>query len=217
MGNQEDDDLEVGECLVRAVDSDVLSDPYSDHYVAQAAIYHGPEVIKAVGISWDTLQHWLARDVHKDLKLTQQNPGRGKSRDYTAYEVARLRFAKKLLDLNLPLLPAFKITGAVKKLWESVPGGMEANPFTNWLFIVRAEECPALKPPHGRFPIAATSVRAGDFSAIWAIENKPVGEALKFFGGSAVVAVNMTALLTETYSILAKLLSELRGVPHKSK
>src|SRR5260370_42192096 len=86
------------------------------------ARFSSEEVMAVAGINDSTLQNWLARG---QLNLEQQNPGRGKPRRYTVYEVARIRFIKKLVDLAFPLTPAFKITAALKRLWQAGSCGHE--------------------------------------------------------------------------------------------
>src|SRR5260370_40786268 len=119
-----------------------MDNPHSE--VVESNVYEArcssEEAMAVAGINDSTLQNWLARG---QLNLEQQNPGRGKPRQYTVYEVARIRFIKKLVDLAFPLTPAFKITAALKRLWQAGPGRHEryADEVTlaRWLFWGQAE------------------------------------------------------------------------------
>ncbi len=171
------------------------------------ARFSSEEVMAVAGINDSTLQNWLARG---QLNLEQQNPGRGKPRQYTVYEVARIRFIKKLVDLAFPLTPAFKITAALKRLWQAVPGGHEAYAdevnLASWLFVAQAEAWD-MRRRTVRFPLDHSPVRADGYVAIWAMEhvgspNRGMRDAINFFGDAAVIVVNMGTLLKQTLSLL---------------
>lgn len=175
------------------------------------------EVIKVVGINEGTLQNWLARG---RLNLTQQNPGRGKPRQYTAYEVARIRFIKKLVDVGFPLAPAFKITAALKKLWDLGPGSHEAYAgeiqLASWILIVAADVWKA-REGTAKFPLDYSRIVADEFVAIWAVEilvtPRParLWDAIKFFDCDAVIVINMGSLLAQTTSMLFDCIVERGG------
>jgi hypothetical protein len=181
------------------------------------ARFNSEDVKVVAGINEATLQNWLARG---QLNLEQQNPGRGKARQYTAYEVARIRFVKRLVDLGFPLVPAFKITAALKKLWEATPGGHEAygreSNLASWLLIAEAGVWTAHRRS-SRFPLDHSPVQADDFVAIWAVEmtgstsHRTIRDAINFFGDAAVVVVNMGVLLEQTVSHLRSILHEKDG------
>jgi DNA-binding transcriptional MerR regulator len=179
-------------------------------------LFNSEDVKAVAGINEVTLQNWLARG---RLKLDQQNPGRGKSRRYTLYEVARIRFLKRFADLGLPLKPAFKITAALKKLWEATPGGHEGysreRKSASWVLIARAElwnRQVAIR----RFPLHHSPVEADGYVAIWAAEmigdaKRSLREAINFFVGGPLIVVNMGVLLDETVSLLKRRLMERDG------
>jgi hypothetical protein len=172
------------------------------------ARFSSEEVMAVAGINDSTLQNWLARG---RLNLKQQNPGRGKPRQYTVYEVARIRFMKKLVDLAFPLTPAFKITAALKRLWEEVPGGHEAYAdeasLASWLFVAQADAWD-MRRRTLHFPLDHTTVRADGYIAIWAVEHAgspnlgSMRDAINFFADAAVIVVNMGTLLKQTLSLL---------------
>jgi hypothetical protein len=181
------------------------------------ARFSSEEVMVVSGISDMTLQNWLARG---RLNLKQQNPGRGKPRQYTLYEVARIRFIKKLVDLAFPLAPAFKITAALERLWEATPGGHEGYALepnlANWLLVVEAEVWNKRRRT-ARFPLDHSAVQADGYTAIWAAEiiGSPSGgsirDAIDFFVDSAVIVVNMGVLLHQTVLLLERCLAERDG------
>jgi hypothetical protein len=164
------------------------------------------EVAKVSGIDIGKLQNWLTRGVIQTE--SELNPGRGQSRAYSAYEVARIRLMKKLADAGVPLSTAFKLTGALKKAWERVPGGHElygSEPeLQSWLLVLPTAEWPA-----GR---KASMVRADDYVVVWLVDekkapDKPMGlrATLAALADAVVVAINMGAFLKETLSRLTAL------------
>ena len=181
------------------------------------ARFNSEDVMAIAGISDMTLQNWLARG---RLNLKQQNPGRGKPRQYTVYEVARIRFIKKLVDLAFPLSPAFKITAALERLWEATPGGHETYALepnlVSWLLVIEAEVWKNRRRA-ARFPLNHSAVPADGYIAIWAAEiiGSPSGgsirDAINFFVDSAVIVVNMGVLLHQTVLLLERCLAERDG------
>jgi hypothetical protein len=179
-------------------------------------LFNSEDVKAVAGINEVTLQNWLARG---RLKLAQQNPGRGKARQYTVYEAARIRFLKRFADLGLPLKPAFKITAALKKLWEATPGGHEGygrEPNTaSWILIARSELWSG-RMGIGSFPLDHSSVETDGYVAIWAAEivgdaKRNLREAINFFDGGPLIVVNMGVLLDQTISLLARRVKERDG------
>ncbi len=179
-------------------------------------LFNSDDAKVVAGINEVTLQNWLSRG---RLKLGQQNPGRGKSRQYTAYEVARIRFLKRFADLGLPLKPAFKITAALKKLWEATPGGHESygrEPnIVSWILIARAELWDR-QVAIGPFPLDHSPVKTDGYVAIWAAEiigntKRSIREAINFFGGGPLIVVNMGVLLDETVAHLNRRLMDRGG------
>jgi hypothetical protein len=171
------------------------------------------EVASVVGVDFGKLQNWLTRGL---IQLnTELNPGRGQSREYTAYEVARIRLMKKLADAGVPLSTAFKITGALKRRWEEIPGGHESygsEPHLKSLLLVLS----AAEWPVG---YKASMVRTDDYVALWLVDerhntDKPRGlrATLAALGDATVVVINMGAFLQETLFRLAQLL-EVRRRP----
>ena len=168
------------------------------------------EVANVSGVDIGKLQNWLTRGVIQTE--SELNPGRGQSRAYSAYEVARIRLMKKLADTGVPLSTAFKLTSALKKAWEQVPGGHELYgselAIQSWLLVLPAGEWPT-----GR---KASTVQADDYVAVWLVDTKQVSDSptglratLAALGDAAVVAINMGAFLKQTLSPL----SALRGGP----
>jgi DNA-binding transcriptional MerR regulator len=169
------------------------------------------EVASIVGVDFGKLQNWLTRGL---IQLnTELNPGRGQSREYTAYEVARIRLMKKLADAGVPLSTAFKITGALKRRWEETPGGHESygsEPHLKSLLLVLS----AAEWPVG---YKASMVRTDDYVALWLVDerhntDKPRGlrATLAELRDATVVVINMGAFLQETLSRLAQLLEARR-------
>jgi hypothetical protein len=168
------------------------------------------EAASVVGLDFGKLQNWLTRGL---IQLNAElNPGRGQSREYTAYEVARIRLMKKLADAGVPLASAFKITTDLKRLWEKIPGGHEAydrEPHLKSLLLV----VPAADWPIGR---KASMVRTDDYVAVWLIDeqrdaDKPTGLRARLveLNDATVVLINMGAFLGETIARLI-LLAEAR-------
>jgi len=168
------------------------------------------EVAKVSGVDIGKLQNWLTRGVIQTE--SELNPGRGQSRAYSAYEVARIRLMKKLADTGVPLSTAFKLTSALKRAWEQVPGGHELYgtelAIQSWLLVLLAAEWPAARK--------ASMVPADEHVAVWLVDQKKVPDSpaglratLAALGDAAVVVINMGAFLKETLSPL----SALRGGP----
>jgi DNA-binding transcriptional MerR regulator len=168
------------------------------------------DVARVSGVDIGKLQNWLTRGVIQTE--SELNPGRGQSRAYSAYEVARIRLMKKLADTGVPLSTAFKLTSALKKAWEQVPGGHELYglepAIQSWLLVL-----PAAEWPTGR---KASMVQTDDYVAVWLVDTKQVPDSpaglratLAALGDAAVVVINMGAFLKETLSPL----SALREVP----
>lgn len=164
------------------------------------------EVARVSGVDIGKLQNWLTRGVIQTE--SELNPGRGQSRAYSAYEVARIRLMKKLADNGVPLSTAFKLTSALKEVWERVPGGSELYgselAIQSWLLVLLAAEWPA-----GR---EASMVPADDYIAVWLVDTKKVPDSpaglratLAALGDAAVVVINMGAFLKETLSPLSAL------------
>jgi len=193
-----------------------------DNKISQVAVgiadrlFSSEDVKVVAGINEVTLQNWLARG---SLKLAHQNPGRGNARQYTLYEVARIRFLKRFADLGLPLKPAFKITAALKKLWEATPGGHEAygreQTTVSWILIARSELWNG-RTTIGRFPLDHSSVETDGYVAIWATEivknsKRNLRAAIDFFDGGPLIIVNMGVLLDQTVSLLDRRFNEKDG------
>ena len=156
-----------------------------------------------VGISAGKLQNWLTRGAIQ-LEGTQ-NPGRGQSRDYSAYEVARIALMKKLSDCGVPLGTAFKITSVLKEGWERVVGGHEqygTEPdLQSWIIVVQANDWPA-----GR---KGSLVPADAHIAVWLVDqiSKPdadrgLRETLLALKDVPAVIVNMGRALHDTITKL---------------
>jgi DNA-binding transcriptional MerR regulator len=167
------------------------------------------EAAAVAGIDVGKLQNWLTRELIQ-LKC-ELNPGRGQSREYTPYEIARIRLMIKLADVGVPLSTAFKLTDALKKAWEQVPGGHElygSEPqLKSWLLVL-----PAAAWPAGR---KASTAHADDYIAVWLVDQQkkpddPRGlkAALVALSDAAVVVINMGAFLNVTMSRLARLLED---------
>jgi hypothetical protein len=186
-----------------------------DAAVAPAPAVHSElfdtrDVAAIAGLDFGKLQNWLTRGL---IQLnTELNPGRGQSRQYAAYEVARIRLMKKLADAGVPLSTAFKITDALKRLWLKTPGGHESygseSLLKSLLLVLLAADWPA-----GH---RASIVRCDDYLAVWLVDeqrnaDKPSGlrATLAALRDATVVVINMGAFLQETLSRLAQL-SEAR-------
>src|ERR1700677_1199750 len=179
-------------------------------------LFSSEDVKVVAGINEVTLQNWLARG---SLKLAQQNPGRGNPRQYTLYEVARIRFLKRFSDLGLPLKPAFKITAALKKLWEASPGGHEGygreRNLVSWILIARSELWSG-RITIGKFPLDHSPVETDGYVAIWATEiighaKRNLRAAIDFFDGGPLIVVNIGVLFDQTVSLLERRLKEKDG------
>lgn len=165
------------------------------------------DVAAITGLDFGKLQNWLTRGL---IQLNAElNPGRGQSRQYTAYEIARIRLMKKLADAGIPLSTAFKITEALKRLWLKTPGGHESygsEPLLKSLLLVLL----AADSPAG---YRASMVRCDDYIAVWLVDeqrnaDKPRGlrATLAALKDATVVVINMGAFLQETMSRLRQLL-----------
>jgi hypothetical protein len=159
----------------------------------------------AVGISVGKLQNWLTRGA---VQLEgEQNPGRGQSRNYTAYEIARISLMKKLSDCGIPLETSFKITAKLKDSWKQVVGGHELygkEPgLQSWLVVVHTNAWPA-----GR---KGSLLRADGYVADWIVDevSKPDYEkgltaTLLALGGAPAIVVNMGRVLDDAIIELGK-------------
>lgn len=164
------------------------------------------EVASVANVDVGKLQNWLTRGL---IQLsTELNPGRGQSREYTAYEVARVGLMKKLADVGVPLSTAFKLTGALKRAWEKTPGGHELygsqSHVNSWLLVLPAAEWPV-----GR---RASMVRADDYTAVWLVDQHEYPDdhaglraTLAELKDAAVVLINMGVFLQQTMSRLVGL------------
>ena len=104
----------------------------------QDARFSREDLLKVAGVTAKTLQNWIARGV---IAVEEASPGRGRAREFTAFEVARIRLAKKLVGANVPVVAAFGISEAFKKLWDAAPGATDSEPnFADWLIAIPAEE-----------------------------------------------------------------------------
>ena len=167
------------------------------------------EAASVAGVDVGKLQNWLTRGVIQ-LKC-EQNPGRGQSREYTPYEVARIRLMRKLADVGVPLSTAFKLTDALKKAWEQIPGGHELYgselQLKSWLLVLPAAAWPA--------GLKASMVRADDYAAVWLVDQqrypddpKGLRATLASLDDAAVMLINMGAFLKQTLSRLARLVED---------
>jgi hypothetical protein len=161
----------------------------------------------AVHISTGKLQNWLTHGV---LQLEgAQHPGRGQSRTFSAYEIARIALMKKLAECGVPLETAFKITSAMKHAWEQLLGGHEvyggpAEPgLHSWLVVVLTRDWP---------PERKGSVQFDAHTALWVVDEigKPDSEngltaTLLALGATPAIVVNMGRVLNDT-------LTELEGM-----
>jgi len=169
------------------------------------------EVAGIVGVDFGKLQNWLTRGL---IQLKEElNPGRGQSRKYTAYEVARIRLMKKLADAGVPLSTAFKITTDLKVLWENIPGGHEAYgrepSLQSLLLVVLAADWPM-----GR---KANMVRTDDYVAVWLVDeqrnaDKSTGlrATIAALNDATLVLINLGAFLQEVFARLAQVLGARR-------
>lgn len=167
------------------------------------------EAASVAEVDFGKLQNWLTRGV---IQLAGDlNPGRGQSREYAPYEVARIRLMKKLADVGVPLSTAFRLTDALKKAWEKVPGGHELygnEPgLKSWLLVL-----PAKAWPVGR---KASMVHADEYVAVWLVDQQrhpdnPTGmrATLAALDDAVVVVINMGTFLKETMSRLTRLVED---------
>jgi hypothetical protein len=158
-----------------------------------------------VGVSVGKLQNWLTRGaVQLEGEL---NPGRGQSRTYTAYEIARIALMKKLSECGVPLETAFKITSKLKQSWKQVVGGHEQYglepSLESWLVVVHA-----VNWPPGR---KGSLLRADGYVAAWIVDEsrKPDAEqglmaTLLALGAAQAIVVNMGKVLHDTIAELGR-------------
>lgn len=158
------------------------------------------------GISVGKLQNWLTRGA---IQLEAvQNPGRGQSRNYSAYQIARIALMKKLSDAGIPLTTSFKITSYLKASWTQVAGGHEqygTEPdLQSWIIVVLAADWPA-----GR---KGSLVRADAHLAVWIVDqiSKPdaasgLRETLLALEGAPAIVLNMGKVLHDAITKLEKL------------
>ena len=164
----------------------------------------------ATGISIATLQNWLTRGA---VQLEgEQNPGRGQSRGYSAYEIARIALMKKLADCGVPLGTSFKITSKLKDAWKAVMGGHEQYGGTepnlqSWIVVVLARDWPP-----GR---KGSLLRADMYVADWIVDEigKPAAETgliatLLVLGATPAIVVNMGKVLHSTITELENICSK---------
>ena len=162
------------------------------------------ETASVVGISAGKLQNWLTRGA---IQLEgEQNPGRGQYRNYTAYEIARIALMKKLSECGVPLETSFKITSAMKGIWERVLGGHElyggAEPsLQSWLVVALTRDWPQ--------ELKRSIVQCDAHTAVWIIDqiDKPdsdtgLGATLLTLGATPAIVVNMGAVLNRTIAEL---------------
>jgi hypothetical protein len=160
-----------------------------------------------VGISLGKIQNWLTRGA---IQLEgEQNPGRGQSRNYTAYEIARISLMKKLSDCGLPLETSFKITAKLKDAWKQVVGGHEkyGGPepsLQSWIVVVLASDWPS--------GWKGSLLRADGYVADWIVEEigKPNSEkgltaTLLALRAAPAIVVNMGKVLHDTITELGRL------------
>jgi hypothetical protein len=115
------------------------------------------------------------------------------------------------VDLAFPLAPAFKITAALKRLWEAAPGGHEAyageSNLASWLFVAPVDVW-KMQRRTTRFPLDHSAVQAAGYVAIWAVERvgspnrASIQDAINFFEDAAIIVVNMGILLQQTLLLL---------------
>jgi DNA-binding transcriptional MerR regulator len=169
------------------------------------------ETAQVAGVDVGKLQNWLTRGVI--LLAKEQNPGRGQSRKYTAYEVARIRLMRKIADSGVPLSTAFKLTDALKKAWEQVPGGHENYGrelhLTSWLLVLTETEWPTDRKQN--------LVRADNYVGVWLVDQKGKPEVdrallptLAALDDAPVIAINMGRMLHKTMLGLQRVV-EKRG------
>jgi MerR-like DNA binding protein len=181
--------------------------------------FDSEDVVDVAGVSAMTLQNWIARGW---LVVQQKNPGRGKSREFTAYEVARIRFMKKLVAAAVPVGTAFKITSAFKNLWDAAPGVHELagdEPTrTDWLLIIPAEEWTAGRRASVLRDQGRSFFAVDEFVAIWKMEFGDVKQVmsvrafLDLLSGSPVLLLDAGKLLGETIELLkARVQVKLKG------
>lgn len=173
------------------------------------ARFDSTEVAFAVGATQPTLQNWLRPD--RAPVLDDQSPGRGKVRKFTAFEVARLCLAKRLIESGVAMSAALKITAALKVNWES--GGHESYGGGQV-----AQKSHGIKwPVHSLIVVAKTSdwptkhhgsmFSADGYTGVWLVDGAPkpgrgLRATLEALGSAAAVIVNMGLVLKETFDRL---------------
>jgi DNA-binding transcriptional MerR regulator len=163
------------------------------------------DAARVVGISVGKLQNWLTRGA---IQLEgEQNPGRGQSRSYSAYEIARIALMKKLSDCGVPLETAFKITAKLKDSWKQAPGGHEQyakeRSLQSWLVVVLAADW----PPGQK----GSLLRADTYVVDWIVDDsgKPDSEkglmaTLLALGATPSIVVNLGKVLDDTITALGR-------------
>jgi len=159
-----------------------------------------------VGISLGKLQNWLTRG---GIQLEgTQNPGRGQSRTYSAYEIARIAWMKKLSECGVPLDTAFKISSAMKEAWTQHVGGHERYArepeLQSWLVVAHTSDWPSDRK--------GSIVQFDAHTAAWIVDelDKPDSETglvatLLALGAAPAVVVNMGKVLDDTITALGRL------------
>jgi DNA-binding transcriptional MerR regulator len=85
--------------------------------------YTQPEVLQVTGLKAPVLQTWVNRGA---IRLSEQNPGIGRRRLYSALDVVKLAIMRRMADLSIDLSVSKEIAeAAVKKL--STNGEMDWN------------------------------------------------------------------------------------------
>jgi DNA-binding transcriptional MerR regulator len=158
------------------------------------------EAARAAGIDVGKLQNWLSRGLI--VLEGERNPGRGKSREYTDREVARICLMKDLADFGVPLSSAFKLTQAVKKAfaegWEYIkPQPRTADEPTYWITLSRAQDW---KPKKGEWSV----ISDGGWVLVLFINNPKspkLDRAIESVSGPALVR-NLSVFVDNVYSKL---------------
>jgi hypothetical protein len=108
--------------------------------------FDSEEAARVLGITAGTLQAWLARGI---VRLANANPGRGKVREYTRYEITRMQLMRKLSMCGMELGAAFRWTAKLADLFENADGAYDEwgkDPIgCMWLVVSPADANPELK------------------------------------------------------------------------
>lgn len=75
--------------------------------------YSQPEVLRVTRLKPAVLQTWMNRQV---IELTEQNPGYGKRRLYSALDVVKLAVMRRIADLRIDLSIAKEIAGEAERM-----------------------------------------------------------------------------------------------------